>query len=95
MRFWAFDQWQYGGTEADGVSFFLVDAPRGVDPPIRLLAAAGYDPRAALAIATGMSRLGDGEGRASWSGSRREELAGIVARAPTGVQTDSEEFQHL
>lgn len=62
---------------------------------IRLLAAAGYDPRAALAIATRISRLGDGEGRELWDDSRLAELAGIVARAPTGGRTDSKEFQRL
>ena len=62
---------------------------------IRLLSAAGYDPRAALAIATRISRRGDGEGREAGGASRIEELAGMVARAPAGGRTDSKEFQRL
>ncbi len=99
---------QLSGHFCDPPDRSLADASHGlrqrVDPrqereadevSIRLLSAAGYDPRAALTIATRISRPGVGEGRPSWGGSRLEELAGMVARAPAGGRTDSEEFRRL
>jgi predicted Zn-dependent protease len=65
------------------------------DASLRVLAAAGYDPKAALAIATRIGREGDGQGRESWDRERLDQLARLVAEAPAGGRSDTPEFRRL